>query len=161
MSNATLSASGGSGGVGDVVGPSSSMDNGIVRYDGTTGKLIKDSNLLMVNGTGSTSGAVTDDLITVALGGSAGVYRFEVYCMGFESTTPAGVGFTLRGSARTTGAAASVFDIPDVDIDVEAALTGSDIELVASANNIIVRVTGVAALDIDWAASMQYRSIIP
>lgn len=34
---------GGGGGSGDVVGPSSSTDEGIARFDGTTGKLIQDS----------------------------------------------------------------------------------------------------------------------
>lgn len=36
---------GGSGGSGDVVGPASSTDNAIARYDGTTGKLLQDSAL--------------------------------------------------------------------------------------------------------------------
>ena len=37
-------ASGGGGGSGDVVGPGSATDNGLARYDQTTGKLIQDSN---------------------------------------------------------------------------------------------------------------------
>lgn len=40
LSAGTLSTTG--GGTGDVVGPSSSVDNAIVRFDGTTGKLIQD-----------------------------------------------------------------------------------------------------------------------
>jgi hypothetical protein len=43
MSGTTLSATGGAGGVGDVVGPASSTDNAIVRFDSTTGKLVQDS----------------------------------------------------------------------------------------------------------------------
>lgn len=35
------------GGSGDVVGPSSAKDNAITRYDGTTGKLVQDSELLV------------------------------------------------------------------------------------------------------------------
>jgi hypothetical protein len=35
----------GGGGTGDVAGPTSSTDNAIVRYDGTTGKLIQDSGV--------------------------------------------------------------------------------------------------------------------
>jgi hypothetical protein len=42
-------------GGGDVVGPSSANDNAIVRYDGTTGKLIKNSP----NTTVQDSGAIT------------------------------------------------------------------------------------------------------
>ena len=35
------------GGTGDIVGPGSSTDNAIVRYDGTTGKLAQDSGVLI------------------------------------------------------------------------------------------------------------------
>jgi hypothetical protein len=38
---------GGGGGTGDVVGPASSTDNAIARYDGTTGKLIQDSSVFI------------------------------------------------------------------------------------------------------------------
>lgn len=38
---------GGGGGTGDVVGPGSATDNAIVLFDGTTGKLIKDSGILL------------------------------------------------------------------------------------------------------------------
>jgi hypothetical protein len=40
----TLSATG--GGTGDVVGPASSVDNGVALFDGLTGKLIKDGGVL-------------------------------------------------------------------------------------------------------------------
>ncbi len=36
----------GTGGTGDVVGPASSTDNAVARYDGTTGKLIQNSGVL-------------------------------------------------------------------------------------------------------------------
>lgn len=39
--------SGGGGGTGDVVGPASSTDNAIVRFDGTTGKLIQNSGVII------------------------------------------------------------------------------------------------------------------
>lgn len=38
--------SGGGGGSGDVVGPSSSTNNAVVLYNGTTGKLVKNSTIL-------------------------------------------------------------------------------------------------------------------
>ena len=46
--NLTLAAGG--GGSGDVVGPASSTDNSLALFDGTTGKLIKDSNETAVTG---------------------------------------------------------------------------------------------------------------
>lgn len=45
------SASGG-GGAGDVVGPASSTDNAIARYDGTTGKLLQNSAATIADTTG-------------------------------------------------------------------------------------------------------------
>jgi hypothetical protein len=38
---------GGSGGIGDVVGPASATDNALARFDTTTGKLIQDSNITL------------------------------------------------------------------------------------------------------------------
>jgi hypothetical protein len=49
--NQTIAASGG-GGSGDVVGPASSTDNAITRFDSTTGKLIQNS-LVTVSDTGA------------------------------------------------------------------------------------------------------------
>jgi hypothetical protein len=58
------SAAGGSGGIGNVVGPSSAVDNEIPRYDTTTGKLLQGSGITIADsasGTlaGSNSGDVT------------------------------------------------------------------------------------------------------
>ncbi len=49
MSGTTLNASGGSGS-GDFVGPASSTDNAVVRFDGTTGKLGQDSEVTIDDG---------------------------------------------------------------------------------------------------------------
>src|ERR1051326_1672605 len=46
--------SGGSGGIGDVAGPSSATDNAIARFDSTTGKLIQNSVVII-----SDAGAIT------------------------------------------------------------------------------------------------------
>lgn len=40
-------ATGGVGGIGDVVGPGSSTDNALVRFDSTTGKLIQNSTVML------------------------------------------------------------------------------------------------------------------
>ena len=47
---------------GDVVGPSSSTDNAIPRYDGTTGKLIQDSGVL-IDDTDALYGDAVDRLL--------------------------------------------------------------------------------------------------
>ena len=50
----------GGGGVGDVVGPASSTDNALARFNSTTGKLIQDS-----------PNSIADDDGNVSLGGTA------------------------------------------------------------------------------------------
>ena len=55
-----------SNGAGDVVGPASSTDNAVARFDTTTGKLIQNS-LVIVDDTGSVTGvnALTSQSLTV------------------------------------------------------------------------------------------------
>jgi hypothetical protein len=67
-------------GSGDVVGPSSAIDNGIVSYDGTTGKLIKSLSMrLLTNGTNGAKGhyigysAGNTNTLTVSDGFNTGV----------------------------------------------------------------------------------------
>ena len=50
----------GGGGSGDVVGPAAATDNGIVTFDGTTGKLIKDSGSLVIDFATAGQGAKAD-----------------------------------------------------------------------------------------------------
>jgi hypothetical protein len=52
-------AANGSGGSGDVVGPASSTDNALVRFDSTTGKLIQNSVVIVADTTGNMSGVGT------------------------------------------------------------------------------------------------------
>lgn len=210
--------------VGDVDGPASAVDSNFAAFDGTSGKLIKDSgftdtdflkvandlsdvnnsttsfdnisptttkgdlivndgtnnvrlpvgtdgkflvsdstategvawsNEVYIEGSGQTIGAVTADLITLDLGGTAGAFSVQVRTVGFESTTPAGAVYQIDGGARTTGAAATLIG-QSQEVQEEGALTSADVQLVVSSNNLIVRATGVAALTIDWTCSLQY-----
>lgn len=155
MSQVSRRVAAGTGGVGDVVGPSSSVDGQVVLFDGVTGKLIKAGDEIYLDGTGQTTGAVTDDLLTIDLGATAGTYAVQVRVAGFESTTPAGCNYQIDGGARTTGAAATLIG-QSQELNEEAALSAADVSLVVSGNDLIVRATGVAALTIDWRCSVQY-----
>ena len=55
--NQTINAT--AGGSGDVVGPASSTDNALVRFDSTTGKLIQNSVVIVADTTGNMSGVGT------------------------------------------------------------------------------------------------------
>ena len=112
-----------------------------------------------LQGTGSTVGAVTADLITFSLGATAGVFTFEVNVSGFESTTPAGCGYSIFGTARTNGGGAPVATLigtPDKIVNEDAALTTSDCNMIVSGNNVIIRATGTAALTTNWNAVGYY-----
>lgn len=84
------SGSGGSAG-GDVVGPATATDNAIVRFDGTTGKLIKNSSATLTDaGTlTTTTGAFTNlsstNTITGSISGNAATVTNGVYTTGSYS----------------------------------------------------------------------------
>lgn len=56
----TIAGGGGSGGLGDVVGPSSAVDGNLAVFDGTSGKLIKDGGPVPSGGGGSAWFTFTD-----------------------------------------------------------------------------------------------------
>ncbi len=134
--------------------------NGI-QTDGSSG-----SNTLTVQltnrlqGTGSTIGAVTADLVTFSLGATPATYVVEANFAAFESTTPAGAGYSLFGTVRTTGGAASIVGTPDKINNEDAALTACNADYVVSGNNLILRVTGTVGLTVDWSSVGYYVKVI-
>ena len=154
MSNATLSADGVSGN--EVTTSDTLTANALVKGNGTKDIVVTDTFLL--EGTGQTISNVTDDLITFALGGSAKAYRIEGKVIGFESTTPAGPGWSFFGCVRTDGASATVIGTPTI-MGEQDTLTDTQMEIVASSGDIIIRVTGETSLTVDWACSMEYIGV--
>jgi len=108
------------------------------------------------SGTGQTVGAVTADIITLALGATPGTYALEGRVAGFESSTPAGAGFQIFATVRTDGASATLVGVPDIVGNTEAAINTALADVIVSGNNAIIQVTGVAALTIDWGADLAY-----
>lgn len=147
------------GDVGGAVGASAAFNINLLTGDGLTSTGTPLTNTITFTldgyskGTGQTIGAVTADLITIPLGATPTTYTIEAKVAGFEATTPAGNGYNLICVARTTGIASSVVGVEDKYVAEDAALAGCDANFVASGNDIIVRVTGVAGLTINWAAS--------
>lgn len=72
------SVSSGGGGSGDVVGPASSTDNAIARFDGTTGKLIQNS-AVTIDDAGNESGvnAITFDITPATLPTAEGTLYWD------------------------------------------------------------------------------------
>ena len=109
-----------------------------------------------ISGTGQTIGAVTDDIVTFAAGATPGTYKFDINVALFEGTTPAGAGYNIQSTVRTDGAATTLIETPYEDVDEEAALAAADIDVVVSANNVIIRATGVALLTINYKVVASY-----
>lgn len=94
------------GGTGDVDGPASATDNAIARFDGTTGKLIQNSVLLVADTTGALSGFATGAGITFheggAITGASGSLDLTASGTNQNITlTPSGTGYITLGG--TTG----------------------------------------------------------
>lgn len=135
-------------------------DNGIrTDADPNNGNVLYVELTNRITGTGSTVGAVTADIITFDLGASTAVYRFNFLVSGRDTAGASvgqGVGYTIDGSARTSGVAATVISTPDIDADEDTAIMGSLISFIASGNNVIVRATGVAGETISFNAVGTY-----
>jgi hypothetical protein len=132
-------------------------NNNGIRTDGSSG-----SNTLTVQltnrlqGTGTTVGATTADLVTFSLGATPGAYTFQIDVIGFDGVTPSATGFKIQGTMRTTGAVATLVGIPDEVVVEDVGMITADVDMVASGNNLILRVTGVAALSINWNVVATY-----
>ena len=126
-------------------------NNNGIQTDGSSG-----SNTLTVQitnrlqGSGTTIGAVTADLVTFNLGATPGAYNFELKVIGYTVSGPACSGFTILGSMRTNGVGATLVSTPDETIVEDAAMITCDVDMIASGNNLIIRSVGVAGLTIDW-----------
>jgi hypothetical protein len=103
--------------------------------------------------TATTIGAVTSNIITIPLGIVPTTYIIEAKVVGFENTTPAGVGYNLICVARTTGVASTIVAAQDKYNAEGVGLLNCDANFVASGNDIIVRVLGQAGLTVRWKAS--------
>jgi hypothetical protein len=147
------------GDVGGAVGADAAFNINLLTGDGLTSTGVPASNTLTFTldgyskGTGQTIGAVTADLITIALGATPTTYIVEAKVAGFEATNPAGVGYNLIASVRTTGIAATIIGAQDKIVQEEAALTGCDANMVAVGNTLVVRVTGNAGLTVNWSST--------
>lgn len=88
--NVTIAASGGGGGSGDVVGPASAVDNALVRFDTTTGKLIQSSSASL-----SDAGLLSVSNLNI-IGSGAGALQL------FDSTGTNAVTLSAPSSASGT-----------------------------------------------------------
>jgi len=128
--------------------------NGIITKGGVVGTgTSNEVDVVITNrlqGTGTTIGATTADLVTFSLGAVAGAYTFSIDTIGFDAVTPSATGFKIQGTMRTDGATATLVGVPDETVIEDVGMLSADVSMVASGNNLIIRVLGVAGLTINW-----------
>lgn len=135
--------------------------NGVVTVGSTGGPTLTVTLSNRLRGSGTTIGAVTTDLVTFPLTGPTigtvpGAIVIDAQVVAFESTTPASAGYALFGTVRGTGAATVLVGTPDKIVNEEAALATADANIVVSGNNVIIRVTGVVGLTLNWNVVATY-----
>lgn len=113
-----------------------------------------DNDHLKTSGSGSTVGAVTADLYTLAMSATASAYRFSVIISGYSAGSTNGYGYTIDGTVKTDGAAGSIVDVINRDADEDD--TAAQGTIAVSGNNAIVRVTGVAGENINWKCIVEW-----
>lgn len=156
LGNINLIDQGGAGAI--TITPGAPPDVGIsVNVDGTTIQIVGDQLVAAgtVTGSGTTVGAVTTDIITIPLGAVAAVTSYDILVAGNNTTDGQGVGYSLFGTVRTNGAAASLQGTVDKISNENAGSVAADANLVVSGNNAIVRVLGIAAKTINWSAILR------
>ena len=134
-------------------------DDGILT-DGSSG-----SNTLTVfltnriSNTVTTTDATPTNLSVNGLGASANVYNFEVNVAAYNTTDATGAGFSVFGTIRTDGAAATLINTSDVIKNTEGTMSGTDVSLSVSGNNVLIIVTGLAAKTINWKGITTYTVV--
>lgn len=142
----------------NVVGGSSTVNNPlgitVVGNPGTSTETFTLTNRF--NGSATTVGATTANVITFALGATPGAFFFSFGVAVFNASTPAGAGYETYTTVRTDGATATIIGDTDSITHEDAALVATNAQVVVSANNVIFQVTGVAGLTIDWVVVGNY-----
>jgi len=114
----------GGGGTGDVIGPASSTDNTVVRFDGTTGKIIQTSGVTINDSNEITTGVWKGTEVGVAYGGTGastltgiikgnGTSAFTAATAGTDYLAPAAIGTTVQAYDAELAALAGVTSAAD------------------------------------------------
>lgn len=107
-----------------------------------------------VEGTGTTIGATTDDILSFPLGAVDGTYQFEARVKAYNASTPTGSGYNIYATFITDGATATLIGQQSI-FNETMVLEDADAYFIASGNNAVLQVLGVAGLTIAWAGETE------
>ena len=148
------SAATGTAGSGDVVGPASSTDNAVVRFDGTTGKLIQNSGVIVDDSSNVTP--VTNDVGAL---GTTSLKWADLYL-----ANGAVVNFNSGDITITHSSNLLAFDGADT-YQFDTAITGRSLTGIGSQNLFLrssttsARIIGIQAYDVDGASYTEFITL--
>jgi len=135
-------------------------DNGIRVIANPTGSANMEVQLTnRITGTATTEDATLTTLVSLSLGGVAGVYFVEGSIIAYNVTDAAGAAYTFAGAATTDGATGTEISVETKDDFEQAAMTTADFSLGVTGNTASITVTGIAAKTINWSALFTYRFV--
>lgn len=154
---------------GFVVGPASSTDEAVVRFDGTTGTLVQNSNVLIDDsGTIKVSQTTTGAVIIGDVSGNArGTTALDIQtARGIPSNVASGVSSTAIGnSSSASGDFSVVLGIASSAIGVDSIAVGNNIttndtDNVGVGRNIVLSGIGASAFGNDLTNSEEQSTVI-
>lgn len=99
---------------------------------------------------GSTTGSGTTTLLTFPCISTPSAYGVFGWVSGFEPTGPSAFSSYIQTTVKSTGGSASVLSPLHFNTTCDSALNAATFQVSSSGNNILITVTGVAGLNIDW-----------
>jgi hypothetical protein len=110
------------------------------------------------DGVGTTVGATTANLVTIALPVPAGTWNISATVTGYEPTGPNAIGFSLFGTFITNGSGVATLIDTSEQFNQSAPLAAAEAYFLASGNNAILQVLGVALLTISWICQSELNA---
>jgi hypothetical protein len=162
-------------GAGDVVGPASATDDAIAVYDGTTGKLIKNSTAFVSDITdnatniATVSGVAAQNTIDIAtnagniatVSGVAAQNTIDIATNASNIATVSGVAATAVQSASNIGGGVDIFSAKNgTDLEFNTVSGVGNITLTVEGNTVVFSGTGDGAGDVTAAANIADNSIV-
>jgi hypothetical protein len=111
-----------------------------------------------LQGTTSTSGAVTSPIITFTPT-VIGTYAIEIRVAAYNTTSSLGAGYSIFGTARFDGVNSNLCGTPDKIINEEGVMSSANCTMTVSVANILINGVGFAGNDINWSAVGLYTFV--